>query len=84
MQEKDMVNDILSDIKSNLYCYEKAITECNNQTLRQTLQQMRDGDERFQYNLYKIALSKGYYNTPEECSIQEIQNIRTELNSMTM
>ena len=61
MQEKDMVNDVLSGVKANLGTYAKTIAECNNSQLRQTFQQMRDADEKFQYELYKIAHQKGYY-----------------------
>ena len=84
MQEKDMVNDILSSTKLGLEYYERAIAECNDQTLRQTFQQMRDGDERFQYELYKLALNKGYYKLSNECSQQDLQNIKTELSSMSI
>ena len=61
MQEKDMVNDVLSGVKASLGTYAKTIAECNNTQLRQTFQQMRDGDEKFQYELYKLAHQKGYY-----------------------
>ena len=61
MQEKDMVNDALSSVKASLGTYAKTIAECNDQHLRQTFQQMRDADEKFQYDLYKIAHQKGYY-----------------------
>ena len=61
MQEKDMVMDVLSGVKANLGTYAKTIAECNDPNLRQTFQQMRDADEKFQYELYKIAHQKGYY-----------------------
>ena len=61
MQEKDMVIDILSGVKASLGTYAKTIAECNDPNLRQTFQQMRDGDEKFQYDLYKVAHQKGYY-----------------------
>lgn len=84
MNEKDMVSDILSGTKASLSSYVKAITECSNQNLRQTFQQMRDGDEKFQYDLYKVASSKGYYNPAPECSQQDIQQIKSELSSTSM
>lgn len=84
MNEKDMVSDILSGTKASLSSYVKAITECSNQNLRQTFQQMRDGDEKFQYDLYKVAASKGYYNPAPECSQQDMQQIKSELNSTNM
>jgi spore coat protein CotF len=61
MQEKDMVYDVLSGVKSSLGTYAKTIVECNDPRMRQTFQQMRDADEKFQYDLYKVAQQKGYY-----------------------
>ncbi|NLZ28169.1 MAG: spore coat protein, partial [Firmicutes bacterium] len=39
MNEKDMVNDVLSMVNSTLGDYAFAISESSNQQLRQTLQQ---------------------------------------------
>ena len=61
MGDKEMVNDILSMIKSILTTYSSSISECSNQQLRQTLQQIRNSDEQFQYQLYQMAESKGFY-----------------------
>ena len=61
MNEKDMVLDILTGTKAGIAGYAKSITECDCPNLRQTFQQMRDGDEKFQYDLYKVAADKGYY-----------------------
>ena len=55
MNEKIMVNDILSGVKSNLTTYQNAISETENMELRQTLQQIRNNDESFQYELFKVA-----------------------------
>ncbi len=82
LQEKDMVNDILSGTKASLGAYAKFITECSNQNLRSTLQQMRNGDEQFQYNLYKIAEKKGYYKCAPEAQAQELNQLKTQLTSM--
>lgn len=81
MQEKDMVIDILSGTKSSLGTYAKVITECNDQNLRQTFQQMRDSDEKFQYDLYKIAAQKGYYDTAPTMGQQETEHIKNTLSS---
>ena len=62
MDEKTMVNDILASVKSDLTAYQTAITETENMQLRQTFQQIRNNDECFQYELYKVANSKGYYH----------------------
>lgn len=80
MQEKDMVLDILSGTKSSIGTYAKVITECSNPQLRQTFQQMRDGDEKFQYDLYKIAEQKGYYMAAPPSNPMDSQQIKTFLN----
>ena len=79
MQEKDLVLDILSGTKASLSNYAKVIMETENPTLRQTFQQMRDGDEKFQYDLYKIAEQKGYYATSPNATQQDLQNVRQSL-----
>ena len=70
MQEKEIVLDVLGGVKSSLSHYATFISETANPTLRQTFQQMRDGDEQFQYDLYKLAAQKGYY----VCSPAATQN----------
>ncbi len=77
MEEKIMVNDILSGVKSELTAYQTAITECENIQLRQTLQQIRNSDESFQFELYKIAESKGYYAPAQKATTTEIDQVRT-------
>ena len=80
MHEKDMVSDILSGTKAGLASYAKVIMETANPALRQTFQQMRDGDEKFQFDLYKIAESKGYYVGSPAASEQDQQSIRNSLS----
>lgn len=79
MDEKTMVNDILAGIKSGLTAYQTAITETENMQLRQALQQMRNSDESFQYELYKVAQTKGYYVPAAQATITEIQNVKTQV-----
>ena len=79
MDEKTMVNDILSGVKSSLTAYQTAISETENMALRQAFQQMRNGDESFQYELFKIAETKGYYKPAQPASETEIQNVKNEL-----
>ncbi|MDR3239506.1 MAG: spore coat protein [Clostridiales bacterium] len=80
MQEKDMVLDVLSGAKASIGTYAKVITECGNQNLRQTFQQMRDSDEKFQYDLYKVAEQKGYYVPSPACSPQDSSSIKNSLS----
>jgi len=84
MQEKDMVLDVLGGVKSSITGYATFITETANPTLRQTFQQMRDGDEKFQYDLYKIAEQKGYYATSPNASPQDMSNVKNALSSGNM
>ena len=79
MQEKDMVLDILSGTKAGISNYAKMIVECSNPTLRQTFQQMRDGDEKFHYELYKLAEQKGYYKSASAATPQEITAVKGNL-----
>ena len=81
MQEKDIVLDILSGTKASLSNYAKVIMETANPTLRQNFQQMRDGDEKFQYDLYKIAEQKGYYITSPDATQQDMQSVKQCLTS---
>lgn len=79
MDEKTMVNDILAGVKSDLTAYQTAITECENMALRQTFQQIRNNDESFQYELFKIAQAKGYYKSAQPATATEIQTLKNEL-----
>ena len=79
MDEKTMVNDILASVKSDLTAYQTAITETENMQLRQTFQQIRNNDECFQYELYKVANNKGYYKPAQKATTTEVQTVRTEL-----
>ena len=79
MEEKTMVNDILSGVKSDLTAYQTAISECENMQLRQTFQTIRNNDESFQYELFKIAQAKGYYKPAQKVSQTEVETVKTEL-----
>ena len=79
MDEKTMVNDILANVKSDLTAYQTAISEAENMQLRQTFQEIRNGDESFQYELFKIAQSKGYYIPAQKASTMEIENVKNEV-----
>ncbi|MCL2360940.1 MAG: spore coat protein [Defluviitaleaceae bacterium] len=81
MQEKDIVLDVLNGVKSSLSHYATFISETACPNLRQTFQQMRDGDEKFQYDLYKIAEQKGYYTCSPSASAQDMSSVKTALTS---
>jgi len=81
MQEKEIVLDVLSGVKSSLSHYATFISETACPNLRQTFQQMRDGDEKFQYDLYKIAEQKGYYTCSPPATPQDMSNVKSALTS---
>ena len=83
MQERDMVMDALSSTKSSIGNYAKVIVECSDPKLRQTVQQMRDGDEKFQYDLYKIAAEKGYYVPGPQATQEQCSSIKQSLSQGT-
>lgn len=79
MDEKTMVNDILEAVKAELTTYQGVIAETENMQLRQTVQQIRNSDESFQYELFKIAETKGYYKPAAKATATEINTVQTEL-----
>ncbi len=79
MDEKAMVNDILENVKADLSAYQKAIAESSNAQLRQTFQQIRNSDECFQYELYKVAESKGYYKPAAKATNTEVETVKNEM-----
>ncbi len=78
MEEKYMVNDILESSKLGIKDYEGAIIECSNLELRQTIQNLRNSQESFQYELYKLAESKGYYIPAANTNQEDIDKVRNE------
>lgn len=81
MDEKAMVNDILSGVKAELSGYEKAIIEAKNEQLRKTFQQLRDDSESYQFELYKAAFAKNYYIPACEATEEQIENIRNQFQN---
>lgn len=81
MEEKYMVNDVLESVKAELTTYQGVISEAENMQLRQTIQAIRDNDESFQYELFKVAQTKGYYTPASEANQTEIDNVKNQFNS---
>lgn len=81
MNERDMVMDTLSCVKASVGSYAKGIVECCDLQLRQTIQQMRNSDEQFQYELYKIAEEKGYYIPSPKAMSEDCSTIKTKLSN---
>ncbi len=79
MDEKTMVNDVLESVKASLTAYQTAISESGNTTLRQTFQEIRNNDECFQYELFKVAQTKGYYKPAQPATVTEISTVKNDL-----
>ena len=79
MDEKTMVNDILQGTKSELTTYQGVISETENMGLRQTIQQIRNNCESFQYEIFKIAETKGYYKPAQKATATEIDTVKNEM-----
>lgn len=76
-----MVNDVLSSLKSSIAGYAHVITEAGNEEFRQTIQQIRNNDEKCQYDLFKIAQQKGYYKPAQAASPNDLQSAKSEFSS---
>ncbi len=81
MEEKYMVNDILESVKAELTTYQGVISEAENMQLRQTIQQIRNNDESFQYELFKVAQTKGYYTPAGQAPQTEIYKVKNEVSN---
>lgn len=79
LQDKTMVNDALSGVKSELTFYANAISECANQQLRSEIQQIRNNCETSQYELYKLAQGKGFYQPAMAAQSEEVQRVKSQL-----
>lgn len=79
LQDKTMINDALSSVKSSLTFYANTISECANPNLRSTIQQIRNSCEASQYELYKLAETKGFYKPAVMANASEIQQTKTQL-----
>lgn len=79
MQDKDMVNDVLSTLNSNLTGYANVIAQASNGQFRQTIQEIRNGCENFQYELYKLAEQKGYYKPAQPADQNSMNMVKSQL-----
>ena len=76
MLEKYMVNDVLSQVNSSLGTYAGVIAQASCPEFRKTIQDIRNSCETFQYDLYKVAQSKGYYQPAEMAKPEEIESVK--------
>lgn len=80
MQDKDMVNDVLSMVNSSITGYASVITQSSNGQIRQAIQQIRDNCETFQYDLYSLAEKKGFYKPAQPADQNEIMQVKSQLS----
>ena len=76
MEEKYMVNDVLENSKSEILSFTKAIIMSENLEIRQTLEQLRTNLESFNFELFTLATSKGYYTATSMAKPEEIAGIK--------
>ena len=79
LQDKAMVNDALSSVNSSLTFYATTISECVNPNLRSTIQQIRNNCENSQFELFKLAQSKGFYQTATMADDTQVNQAKTQL-----
>ncbi len=80
IQEKEMVNDTLAMINGSLSGYASVISQASNAQFRQTIQQIRNADEQFQYQLYQMAEQKGYYKPASQAPQADIQTVKSQVS----
>ncbi|APH04869.1 spore coat protein [Bacillus weihaiensis] len=78
LSEKTMVADYLSELNASLGTYAQIISQCDNQQLRQTIIQIRNGDEQKQWELYQAALQHNYYTPASQAETQDIQQVKQQ------
>lgn len=81
MEEKYMVNDILKNVEHIIKNYTDVILKTSNIDLRQVLQTDRNTFESFQFELFKLAISKGYYPQEVFSKPEEINNIKKQVTN---
>ncbi len=76
MLEKFMVNDVLSQVNSSIGNYANVITQAACPEFRKTIQDIRNSCEAFQYDLFKVAQNKGYYQPAEIATPHEVMAVK--------
>ena len=79
LNDKNMAADLLSDLADGQMCYTTAITQCSNKQLRDTLINLRNASETFQFDYFQMVSQKGFAAPLPNASKQEIQQIKSDL-----
>ena len=83
MEEKVMVKETFEETKNDLLTFQRVIIETKNMELRQTIQQIRNNCESFQYELLKVAEIKGYCKETPKATAVEIGSVKAEIKTFT-
>jgi spore coat protein CotF len=79
MEEKYMIHDILNNSQTEIIDYTNAIIQSEDLLLRQSLQNIRNEQESFRYDLFKLANSKGYYSPVTQAKPENIAKIKNKI-----
>jgi spore coat protein CotF len=79
MEEKYMIYDILTNFQTEITDYTNAIIQSEDLLLRQSLQNIRNEQESFRYDLFKLANSKGYYSPETKVKPETIAKLKNKL-----
>ncbi len=77
MDDKVIANDCLESAKVACSEITKAIAECGNQQLRQTLTQLRNQAEQSQQQIAQIAQQQNWYPAAGPASPDEVNRVRS-------
>jgi spore coat protein F len=73
LPEKDWLYTVLCDLKRASREYTTAVTECDNQTLRQVFTDLLNSTLKLQGQLYQLMKQNNMYNASSPAQSQEIQ-----------
>ena len=79
LNDKNMASDLLNDLADGQICYATVINQCSNKQLRDTLINLRNASETFQFDYYQLMSQKGFATPLPAASKQEIQQMKSEL-----
>ncbi len=79
LNDKNMAADLLNDLADGQICYATVINQCSNKQLRDTLINLRNASETFQFDYYQMVNQKGFATPLPNASKQEIQQIKSDL-----
>ena len=77
MQEKIMVNDILTGLNGELMTFAEMIPHTEHEQLKNVMIQQRNACEQSHSELYKIAREKGYHVPSAMAKPDDIANVKS-------